>query len=102
LENKIDDVTEERNLKAATIMLKALANERRLQILNMLYTQSKTWTELMFGLEINPKSLRDNLMYLRKCELVKKREPVGFELTEAGQAVMELSLKDIIGASQSS
>jgi DNA-binding HxlR family transcriptional regulator len=91
----------ERNLKAATIMLKAIANETRLQILNLLYTQPKTWTELIFELKINPKTLRDNLRYLRESGLVKKREPVGFELTEAGQAVMDLSLKEIIRDSQS-
>jgi hypothetical protein len=65
-----------------------------------LYEKPKTWTELIFELRANPKVLRDNLSYLRKSNLVQKKEPIGFELTEAGCAVMELSLKEILDSSQ--
>lgn len=77
-------------------MMKALANETRLNIIYSLYDKPKTWTDLLFELRINPKSLRDHLQYLRKSGLVKKREPVGFELTSAAIAFIEISLKDII------
>jgi len=78
--------------------MKALANETRLEILYSLYDKPKTWTELLFELQVNPKSLRDHLRFLERNGLVKKAKNVGFELTEAGQAFIELSLKDIINA----
>jgi len=77
-------------------MMKALANETRLEILYSLYEKPKTWTDLIFKLKINPKSLRDHLNYLKKSGLVKKKEPVGFELTDAAKTFIEYSLKDII------
>ena len=85
---------------AVAIMMRTLANETRLRILYSLYQRSKTWTEIMFELKLNPKSLRDNLLYLRKSSLVQRKKPKGFELTEAGKAVMELSIKQIFEASQ--
>lgn len=100
MEKRIDTLTDERDLKAVAIMLRALASETRLHILNSLYTKPKTWTELILELQMNPKSLRDNLLYLRKSKLIQRRKPVGFELTETGEAVMELSLKELLRASQ--
>ena len=76
--------------------MRALSNETRLDILYSLHEKPKTWTDLLFGLKINPKSLRDHLEYLRKSGLVKKREPVGFELTDAAKAFIENSLNDIM------
>jgi hypothetical protein len=40
------------------------------------------------------------LSFLRKSGLVQPKKPIGFELTEAGCALMELSLKDIFESSQ--
>lgn len=77
-------------------MMKALSNETRLDILYSLYEKPKNWTELLFELKVNPKSLRDHINYLKKSGLVKKKEPVGFELTAAAKAFIEYSLKDII------
>jgi predicted transcriptional regulator len=76
--------------------MKAVSNEVRLDILYSLYEKPKTWTELIFELKINPKSLRDHISYLRKSGLIKKREPVGFEVTDAAKAFIEYSLHDII------
>ncbi len=76
--------------------MKALSNEMRLGIINALYEKPKTWTELINELKINPKSLRDHLRFLSRSGLVRKRKPVGFELTEAGQAFIELSIGEIM------
>ena len=80
--------------------MRALSNETRLSILNSLYEKPRTWTELQFKLKLNSKSLRDHLQYLRGSNLVRKRDPVGFELTEAGKAILELSMKDILEATE--
>ena len=81
-------------------MMRALANETRLRILYALHDNPKTWTELLFKLQINPKSLRDHLEYLKKSGLIKKSKPSGFDLTEAGKAFIELSLEDIISTAK--
>jgi len=87
-------------VNAYTLMMKALANETRLSILHSLNEKPKTWTELLFELRINPKSLRDHLAYLRKSGLVRRSEPEGFELTEVAKAFIELSLEDIISTAK--
>jgi predicted transcriptional regulator len=92
--------TENKAISAAAIMMKALANESRLRILYALYKRPRTWNELLFELKINPKSLRDHLGSLRKSRLVKKRDPVGFELTQSGKAVIELSLEEVISIAE--
>jgi len=81
---------------AYAIVLKALSNETRLNILYSLYEGPKTWTDLLFELKINPKSLRDHLSFLIRSHLIRKRKPLGFEITPAGKAFIELSLQDII------
>ena len=100
MSKKLQTITEEQDVKVVVLMLRALASETRLHILKILYEKPKTWTELVFELKVNPKVLRDNLLYLRKSKLVKRKKPVGFELTEAGRAAMELSLKDIFETSR--
>lgn len=80
--------------------MRALANGTRLEIIYALYDSPKTWTELLFKLQINPKSLRDHLEYLRKSGLVKKSDPTGFELTEACKTFIELSLGEIISTAK--
>lgn len=77
-------------------MTRALANETRLNLLYSLYEQPKTWTELIFELRINPKSLRDHLNFLIKSGLVKKRKSVGFEVTDAARGFIETSLDELI------
>lgn len=87
---------EKQTIHVMAIMMKALSNESRLGIINALYEKPKTWTELINEMQINPKSLRDHLRFLSRSGLIRKRKPVGFELTEAGQAFIELSIKDIM------
>ena len=87
---------EKKAMSAVAAMMRALANETRLRILYELRESSKTWTELMFELKLNPKSLRDHLDYLRKSGLVEKREPVGFGLTDAAKEFMESNLPQLI------
>lgn len=65
-------------------------------MLHSLHEKPKNWTELLFELQINPKSLRDHLAYLRKSGLIKKSDSIGFEITDAGRAFIELSLEQII------
>ena len=76
--------------------MKALSNENRIDILHSLHESPKTWTEMLFELQMNPKSLRDHLAYLRNSGLVRKSDPIGFEITDAGRALIELSLEKII------
>jgi predicted transcriptional regulator len=87
---------EKKFIDVYTVILKAVSNPTRLNILYSLYEKPKTWTELIFELEVNPKSLRDHLVFLRKARLVKKGKSKGFELTTAGKTFIELSLKDVI------
>jgi len=87
---------EKKIISAVATMMRALANETRLNILYKLYEGPKTWTELIFELNLNPKSLRDHLDYLRKNGLVEKRKPAGFGLTEAAVEFMESNLPKMI------
>ena len=86
----------EKTLSAYAIILKALANETRLEILYSLYEQPRKWDDLIFELRVNPKSLRDHLRFLMNSNLVRRKKPAGFELTAAGKAFIDLSLKDIV------
>lgn len=93
--------TEKKAINAFIIMTRALANETRLNLLYSLYKKPKTWTELIFEFQINPKSLRDHLDFLIKSGLVKKRAgAVGFELTEPAKQFIETSLKDLISTAK--
>ena len=87
---------ERKMISAVATMMRALANETRLNILYKLHEGPKTWTELILELNLNPKSLRDHLDYLRKNGLVKKRKPLGFGLTDAAKEFMESNLPTII------
>jgi len=88
--------TEKKAINAFIIMTRALANETRLNLLYSLYKKPKTWTELIFEFQINPKSLRDHLNFLIKSGLVKKGKIVGFELTDPAKQFIETSLEDLI------
>jgi DNA-binding HxlR family transcriptional regulator len=87
-------------VNAYILMMKALANETRLSILYTLHEKPRKWTDLLFELRVNPKSLRDHLAFLQKCGLVRRRTPVGFELTNAAKAFIEISLEDIIATAK--
>ena len=90
------DERQEQRIKALAVVMKALSHETRLKILNYLYENPRTWTQIQLELKINAKSLRDHLQYLRDRNLVKTVEPSGFELTHAGKIVLEISMRGIL------
>ena len=83
-------------LKSLALVIRALGNETRLKILSLLNNNPRTWTQLLQELQINPKSLRDHLQYLRNHDLVNKSDQIGFEITHAGKLLLEISLKEIL------
>lgn len=87
---------EQKAIDVMETMLRMLANKNRINILYALLERAKTWTELIFELRMNPKTLKHHLDYLRREKLVTENEPQGFRLTEGGRAFMVLSIKDII------
>ena len=87
---------EKGTIKAVASVMQIVANENRLRILVALQERPKTWTELMFELKMNPKTLEHHLVFLRKNGLVGENKPHGFRLTEAGQTFMRMSVQEII------
>ena len=88
------------DVNCACRLMRALANETRLNMLLSLQEHRKTWTELLFELEINPKSLRDHLACLRKRGFIHKSKPVGFELTKPARTFIETSLSRLLSVTQ--
>ncbi|EJG1198414.1 winged helix-turn-helix transcriptional regulator [Vibrio parahaemolyticus] len=64
----------EKNSAKAVVLLKAMANERRLQILCMLHNQELSVGELCTKLELSPSALSQHLAWLRRDELVATRK----------------------------
>ena len=87
---------EDERIKALALVLRAISHETRLKIMNLLNAAPKTWTQMQLELQINPKSLRDHLKYLVDRELVKKVEPIGFELSHVGNLILEISMKEML------
>ncbi|HCG7133682.1 TPA: winged helix-turn-helix transcriptional regulator [Vibrio parahaemolyticus] len=64
----------EKNSAKAVVLLKAMANERRLQILCMLHNQELSVGELCTKLELSQSALSQHLAWLRRDELVATRK----------------------------
>ncbi|OXD04353.1 ArsR/SmtB family transcription factor [Vibrio parahaemolyticus] len=64
----------EKNSAKAVVLLKAMANERRLQILCMLHNQELSVGELCTKLELSQSALSQHLAWLRRDELVVTRK----------------------------
>lgn len=64
----------EKNSAKAVILLKAMANERRLQILCLLHNQELSVGELCSKLELSQSALSQHLAWLRRDGLVKTRK----------------------------
>ena len=77
---------------------KTLSNENRIKILYKLYEGDSTWSDLMFTLKINPKSLSNHLNFLIEYEMVEKRDGE-YSLTEFGREVCELRIFEDIKSS---
>ena len=82
-------------IETLALVLKSLSNETRLRILNLLNSNSMTWTQIREELKLNPKSLRDHINNLSDKGLIQKTE-VGFQITHVGKLLLEISLKEII------
>ncbi|GAK85111.1 transcriptional activator HlyU [Vibrio ponticus] len=64
----------EKNSAQAVVLLKAMANERRLQILCMLHNQELSVGELCSKLELSQSALSQHLAWLRRDGLVVTRK----------------------------
>ncbi|EGR2796511.1 ArsR family transcriptional regulator [Vibrio navarrensis] len=64
----------EQNSAKAVVLLKAMANERRLQILCMLHNQELSVGELCSKLELSQSALSQHLAWLRRDGLVLTRK----------------------------
>ncbi len=64
----------EKNSEKAVVLLKAMANERRLQILCMLHNQELSVGELCTKLGLSQSALSQHLAWLRRDELVTTRK----------------------------
>ncbi|ORT49175.1 transcriptional regulator [Vibrio sp. qd031] len=64
----------EKNSAKAITLLKAVANERRLQILCLLYEQESSVTDLSERLNLSQSALSQHLAWLRRDELVTTRK----------------------------
>ncbi|HHG3545186.1 TPA: ArsR/SmtB family transcription factor [Vibrio parahaemolyticus] len=64
----------EKNSAKAVVLLKAMANERRLQILCMLHNQELSVGELCTKLELSQSALSQHLAWLHRDELVATRK----------------------------
>ena len=75
---------------------KLIANKTRWRILARLTEkESLTWPEMQFDLGINPNMIRHHINKLLRANLIEKASP-GFRLTNAGKAVMTMSLKEMM------
>ncbi|KJY83703.1 transcriptional regulator [Vibrio galatheae] len=64
----------EKNSSQAVVLLKAMANERRLQILCILHNQELSVGELCTKLELSQSALSQHLAWLRRDGLVNTRK----------------------------
>ncbi|GMQ47537.1 ArsR/SmtB family transcription factor [Vibrio sp. 10N] len=64
----------EKNASQAVVLLKAMANERRLQILCMLHNTELSVGELCARLELSQSALSQHLAWLRRDGLVSTRK----------------------------
>ncbi|AIW13119.1 metalloregulator ArsR/SmtB family transcription factor [Vibrio europaeus] len=64
----------EKNSAQAVVLLKAMANERRLQILCLLHNQELSVGELCSKLELSQSALSQHLAWLRRDGLVNTRK----------------------------
>ncbi|MBY6197165.1 ArsR/SmtB family transcription factor [Vibrio hangzhouensis] len=78
----------EKNASQAVVLLKAMANERRLQILCMLHNTELSVGELCARLELSQSALSQHLAWLRRDGLVSTRK-------EAQTVYYTLSSKEV-------
>jgi len=73
---------------------------KRYEMLNYLHEKDElaTWTQIMFDLKINPKSLRDNFRILESNNFVEHVQGHGYRLTARGKKTFEAleNCRDVI------
>ena len=93
-EKKTENIDEIQTKKALTIAHKTvwsvLANKNRVEILFKLCESELSWSDLMFSLKINPRSLSSHLKYLQEYEIVRKNDK-NYSLTDIGEKLCELN-----------
>lgn len=80
---------------------KTLSNENRINILYKLYEGTASWSDLMFSLKINPKSLNSHLNFLMEHLMVEKTNG-HYGITNFGKEVCEMRIFNEIRFSVSS
>lgn len=76
-------------LEKYNFIFKTLANRHRVNIIYKLYEGIATFSQLMFDLRINPRSLSAHLKYFKAENIVQKNEK-DYELTERGRRICRL------------
>ena len=71
------------------VIWEILVNEHRVNIIFELLKKPSTWSELMYDLRLNPRSLAIHLNYLQTNGIVTK-DKKKYALTERGQAICNL------------
>lgn len=83
-----------KNRKALAIALEnvwqVLGNRNRIEILFNLCDSEQTWSELMFSLQMNPRTLSLHLKYLQEYDIVSKHDDK-YKLTSMGEKICELN-----------
>ena len=86
-----DDIANRKATALAHVTVwNVLGNENRLRILFMLCDSTQSWSDLMYTLKINPRSLSAHLRYLQQNEIVAKNGK-DYSLTEFGNRICELN-----------
>lgn len=73
---------------------KILANRNRLEILFKLCESEQHFSDLMYSLQINPRSLSAHLKFLQEYEIVEKDGRI-YSLTELGMKICELDFLNL-------
>ncbi|CUR51353.1 Putative transcriptional regulator [Nitrosotalea devaniterrae] len=73
---------------------KNIMNEKRLQILLLLQTEQKSWSQLMQELDLrNPKLLHDHISTLRLANLIEKNDKGFYQNTKFGETWLTANIK---------
>ena len=67
-----------------------LGNRNRIEILFKLCESEQSWSDLMFSLQINPRSLSAHLKYLQEYKIVMKQDK-DYMLTDLGEKICEMN-----------
>ena len=83
-------------LSAYLKITKLISNKTRWRILSRLtQKETLTWSEMQNELGINPNMIRHHIGRLLEAKLIEPSNP-GFRLTNAGKAVMTMSIEDMV------